>query len=272
MINAPIRLTQGALGHAGDAGDLGERLGLVKEVAGEEEAGAGDGVRIATGQEAVLGRARDDALRRRLDVRRQREAGAQADDDVERGMLDRRSVVRPARAAARRRRAAARDVKRPLDDLEAVGDVLLGRTGQLGDLLERPTDALRATGDEDARGVDGARRLAPTEPLVVDALEELLGHVGDGARQADLVAHGVDVPERAAEVALGHAGRVLAGDAELGALQVFRQARVAVLERDGRLELLGLAGEVIDRRADTAWVVTALVVGKGAPFTSTRIL
>ena len=77
------------------------------------------------------------------------------------------------------RRCTRLEVKCTLEGLVALPDLLLRDTRQLAYLTERPWNGSLPTGDEDACGNDGIDAFPAEELLLVAALIELLGCVGD---------------------------------------------------------------------------------------------
>lgn len=144
--------------------------------------------------------------------------------------------------------------EKPLEDLEGTADFLLGHLRDGIDVFEGSPDAHLPRRDEDTAGDDGVLRLALEDLGVLALLEQMHGHVGNGARQIRHVAQRADrfVGGLEALVAL------VMNYFVLGSMQI-AAAGAAIAECNARLQLRAVKQRV-RRLSDARGIVVALVI------------
>ena len=146
---------------------------MAKEHAGKVDRAARDGDRAASNGDVILPRAASDGLAVGLERNGEVEVVPVAHHEVlGRGRCSKVWVV--ALGGGPRL-----EVECALEGLVALPDLLLRHPRQLAYLAERPRNGGLPAGNEDARRDDGVNALPAQELLLVAALIELLGGVGD---------------------------------------------------------------------------------------------
>lgn len=147
------------------------------------------------------------------------------------------------------------DLKRPLERFVTLTEKLLGYAGEGTNLLERPRALSHPTRNEHACRNDGILSLAFQNTFFRRSLEQLLSRIGNVLAELDLVAQMGDLLVSCREGLFGP-GRCFRGRS----LKLPRDSRVAVAERDGRLERFGSI-ERVRSRSNSRRVIT-FIVGK----------